>query len=292
MRIGYLGVGNMGQPMAGRLIDGGHELWVCDVRAEAMGPLLERQARPAASPKELADTCDTVVVSLPTLDVFRAAMNGPDGLLRGKALKTLVNTCTVGVPFTVEIEQACAPAGVTVIDAPISGGPAGARAATLAVMVAGDAAKIAELMPVFRLWGPTVVVAGEKPGAAQVMKLTNNIVFVAALIATSEAMTMATKAGIAPDAMLQILNNGTGRNFATTTMFPNAVIPGTFDFGATIDILMKDVDLAIEQGEALGVPMWVCQAARLVVKHGVFQGRARHDVSRIVQIIEDGTRTK
>jgi 3-hydroxyisobutyrate dehydrogenase-like beta-hydroxyacid dehydrogenase len=122
------------------------------------------------------------------------------------------------------------------------------------------------------------------------MKLTNNIVFVAALIATSEAMTMATKAGISPEAMLQILNNGTGRNFATTNMFPQAVLPGTFDFGATIDILMKDVDLAIEQGEALGVPMWVCQAARLVVKHGVFQGRGGHDVSRIVQIIEDGAR--
>jgi 3-hydroxyisobutyrate dehydrogenase-like beta-hydroxyacid dehydrogenase len=290
MRIGYLGVGNMGQPMAGKLLDAGHELWVYDVRAEAMRPLLERQARPATSAKELADACDTVVVSLPTLDVFRAALSGADGLLWGKALKTLVNTCTVGVGFTGEIEQACAAAGVIVIDAPISGGPAGARAGTLAVMVSGQPAKVAELMPVFRLWGPTVVVAGEKPGAAQVMKLTNNIVFVAALIATSEAMTMATKAGISPDAMLQILNNGTGRNFATTTMFPQAVLPGTFDFGATIDILMKDVDLAIEQGEALGVPRWVCQAARLVVKHGVFQGRAQHDVSRIVQIIEDGAR--
>jgi 3-hydroxyisobutyrate dehydrogenase-like beta-hydroxyacid dehydrogenase len=290
MRIGYLGVGNMGQPMAGKLLDGGHELWVYDVRAEAMRPLLDRQARPAASPKELADACDTVVVSLPTLEVFRAALSGADGLLWGKALKTLVNTCTVGVPFSTEIEQACAAAGVSVIDAPISGGPTGARAGTLAVMVAGQPAKIAELMPVFRLWGPTVVVAGEKPGAAQVMKLTNNIVFVAALIATSEAMTMATKAGISPEAMLQILNNGTGRNFATATMFPQAVLPGTFDFGATIDILMKDVDLAIEQGEALGVPMWVCQAARLVVKHGVYQGRAQHDVSRIVQIIEDGAR--
>ncbi|MBV8751290.1 MAG: NAD(P)-dependent oxidoreductase [Hyphomicrobiales bacterium] len=290
MRIGYLGVGNMGQPMAGKLLDAGHDLWIYDVRAEAMRPLLERQARPAASPKELADACDTVVVSLPTLDVFRAALSGADGLLWGKALKTLVNTCTVGVSFIAEIQQACAGASVTVIDAPISGGPAGARAGTLAVMVSGQPAKVAELMPVFRLWGPTVVVAGEKPGAAQVMKLTNNIVFVAALIATSEAMTMATKAGISPDAMLQILNNGTGRNFATTTMFPQAVLPGTFDFGATIDILMKDVDLAIEQGEALGVPMWVCQAARLVVKHGVFQGRAQHDVSRIVQIIEDGAR--
>ena len=290
MRIGYLGVGNMGQPMAGKLLDAGHELWVCDVREEAMRPLLERQARAAASPKALAEACDTVVVSLPTLEIFRAALRGPDGLLAGKTLKTLVNTCTVGVPFTGEIEQACAAAGVIVIDAPISGGPAGARAGTLAVMVAGDAAKVAELMPIFRLWGPTVVVAGEKPGAAQVMKLTNNIVFVAAMIATAEAMTMATKAGISAEAMLQILNNGTGRNFATTTMFPNAVLPGTFDFGATIDVLEKDVDLAIEQGEALGVPMWVCQAARLVVKHGVFQGRARHDVSRIVQIIEDGAR--
>jgi 3-hydroxyisobutyrate dehydrogenase-like beta-hydroxyacid dehydrogenase len=290
MRIGYLGVGNMGQPMAGKLLDGGHELWVYDVRAEAMRPLLERQARSAASPKELADACDTVVISLPTLEAFRAALSGADGLLWGKALKTLVNTCTVGVAFTDEIVEACAAARVTVIDAPISGGPAGARAGTLAVMVSGHAGKVAELTPVFRLWGPTVVVAGEKPGAAQVMKLTNNIVFVAALIATSEAMTMATRAGIPPEAMLQILNNGTGRNFATTTMFPQAVLPGTFDFGATIDILMKDVDLAIEQGEALGVPMWVCQAARLVVKHGVFQGRARHDVSRIVQIIEDGAR--
>jgi 3-hydroxyisobutyrate dehydrogenase-like beta-hydroxyacid dehydrogenase len=291
MRIGYLGVGNMGQPMAGKLLDAGHELWVHDVRAEAMRPLVERQARPAACAKELADACDTVVVSLPTLEVFRSALSGPDGLLWGKALKTVVNTCTVGVPFTAEIEQACAAAGAIVIDAPISGGPAGARAGTLAVMVSGQPARVAELMPILRLWGPTVVVAGEKPGAAQVMKLTNNIVFVAALIATSEAMTMATKAGISAEAMLQILNNGTGRNFATATLFPNAVIPGTFDFGATIDILMKDVDLAIEQGEALGVPMWVCQAARLVVKHGVFQGRARHDVSRIVQIIEDGARS-
>ena len=101
---------------------------------------------------------------------------------------------------------------------------------------------------------------------------------------------MSGKAGIPADAMLQILNNGTGRNFATMHLFPEAVLSGTFDFGATIEILMKDVDLAIAQGEELGVPMWVCQAVRLVLKHGVFQGRAQQDLSRIVQIIEDGTR--
>jgi 3-hydroxyisobutyrate dehydrogenase-like beta-hydroxyacid dehydrogenase len=256
-----------------------------------MRPLLERQARRAASPKALADACDTVVISLPTLEVFRQTLAGPDGLLAGHSLKTLINTCTVGGPFLAEVEQACAAKGVTVIDAPISGGVVGAKAGTLAVMVSGHPAKVAELTPLFRLWGPTVVVAGEKPGAAQIMKLTNNILFAVALVATSEAMTMATRGGIPPEAMLQVLNNGTGRNFMTMTLFPRTVIPGSFEFGATIDIIMKDVDLAIEQGEALGVPMWVCQAARLVIKHLAFQGHAQDDLSRVAQFIAQGAQS-
>jgi 2-hydroxy-3-oxopropionate reductase len=290
MRIGYLGVGNMGQPMAGKLLDAGHDLSIYDAREGAMRPLLERQARQAASPKELADTCDTVIVSLPTLEIFQSALSGPDGLLAGKAMKTLVNTCTVGGPFVRRVETECAATDVTVIDAPISGGVGGARAGTLAVMVSGNPAKVADLMPVFRLWGKTIVIAGHRPGAAQTMKLANNMLCAVALVATSEAMTMSSKAGIPADAMLQILNSGTGRNFATTHVFPEAVLPRTFNSGATIEIIMKDVDLAIAQGEELGVPMWVCQAVRLVLKHGVFQGRAQQDLSRIVQIVEDGAR--
>jgi 3-hydroxyisobutyrate dehydrogenase-like beta-hydroxyacid dehydrogenase len=290
MRIGYLGVGNMGQPMAGKLLDAGHELWIYDVRDDAMQPLLERQARRAASPRELAEACDRVVVSLPTLAVFRDALAGPDGLLAGGALKTLINTCTVGGPFIREIEVLCAAKGVTVVDAPISGGVAGAKAGTLAVMVSGASAEVAALTPIFEAWGKTIVIAGDKPGAAQAMKLTNNMLFAVAIVATSEAMTMSSKAGIPDAAMLQVLNNGTGRNFATMHLFPDAVVPRTFQFGAAIEILMKDIDLAIEQGEDLGVPMWVCQTVRLVLKHGVFQGRAQHDLSRVVQIVEDGAR--
>jgi 2-hydroxy-3-oxopropionate reductase len=289
MRIGYLGVGNMGQPMAGKLLDAGHEVWIHDVREDAMAPLLERQARRAASPKELADACETVVISLPTLSIFRQALTGADGLLAGAAIKTLVNTCTVGGAFSREVEAACAAKGVTLIDAPISGGVGGARAGTLTTMVAGDPARIDALSSIFELWGPTVVNAGSKPGAAQTMKLTNNILFAVSVVATSEAMTLASKGGISEEAMLHVLNNSTGRNFSTMVMFPNAVVPRTFDFGATLEILVKDVDLAIEQGEDLGVPMWVCQAARLVLKHGVFQGRSQQDLSRTVEIIENGT---
>src|SRR6478736_5022956 len=212
MRIGYLGVGKMGQPMAGKLLDAGHELFVHDISAEAMRPLLERQARQAASPKELADICETIIVSLPTLEIFQHALSG---LLAGKALKTLVNTCTVGRPFIAGVETACAAAGVTIIDAPISGGVAGAEAGTLAVMVSGQPAKVAELTRLFRLWGKTIVVAGDRPGVAQTMKLTNNMLFAVAFVATSEAMTMSGQAGIPPETRLQVLNNGTGRNFIT-----------------------------------------------------------------------------
>ncbi|WP_395708969.1 NAD(P)-dependent oxidoreductase [Reyranella sp.] len=291
MRIGYLGVGNMGQPMAGKLLDGGHEVWVFDVREEALKPLLERQARRADSPQALADACETVIVSLPTLAVFRKAVIG-SGMLSGKAIKTLVNTCTVGGAFSREIEAACSADGVVLIDAPISGGVGGAKAGTLTTMVAGDRATVEKLQPLFRLWGPTVVTAGDKPGAAQIMKLTNNVLFAVSLVATSEAMTLASKGGISPESMLHVLNNSTGRNFSTMALFPQAVIPRTFEFGATFEILMKDVDLAIEQGEDLGVPMWVCQAARLVLKHGVFQGRAQQDLSRTIEIIEDGARLR
>ncbi|MFV0296279.1 MAG: NAD(P)-dependent oxidoreductase [Hyphomicrobiaceae bacterium] len=289
MQLGFLGTGNMGQPMAGRLLDGGHQLTVFDVREAATQPLVARQARRAPSARSLGDTCDTVIVSLPSLSVFRDAVWGPDGLLTGSAVKVLVNTCTVGSPFIAEIQSACATKGITLIDAPISGGPPGAQAGTLATMVSGDRATIDKLMPLFRLWGPTVAIAGDRPGAAQTMKLTNNVIFATSFIATCEAMTMSGKAGIQPETMLEILNNATGRNFATMALFPKAIVPRTYDFGATVDILMKDMELAIQEGETLGVPMWVCQAARLVLKHGVFQGRGQQDSSRVGEIIEDGT---
>jgi 2-hydroxy-3-oxopropionate reductase len=288
MDAGFLGVGNMGQPMAGKLIDGGHRLTILDLNEAAMRPLLERQARRAASPKDLADQCETVVVSLPTLGAFRAVVFGEDGLLRGSALKILVNTCTVGVPFIREIEAAMAARGVTVVDSPISGGPVGARAGTLSVMVSGDPAAIEAVRPLLSLWGPTLTIAGDRPGAAQVLKLTNNILCAVAIAATSEAFVMGAKAGLDPEVMLTAINAGTGNNTATQTMFPRAVLNRGFDYGAAMHILMKDIDLAIEQGEELGVPMWVCQATRLLFKHAIFAGSADDDLTNIVRFVESG----
>ena len=192
MKLGFIGIGNMGLPMAEKFLDDGHELTVYDVRAESMQPLFERQARPAASPREMADQLETVFVSLPTLETLRDVCLGDDGLIQGSTIKTLVNTCTVGAPLVEEIAAAAEQRGITIVDCPISGGPPGARAGTLSVMVSGDPEAIQTLMPVISLWGP-VTSAGAKPGLAQVLKLTNNILSAVAFAATSEAYVMGAK---------------------------------------------------------------------------------------------------
>jgi 3-hydroxyisobutyrate dehydrogenase-like beta-hydroxyacid dehydrogenase len=288
VEVGYLGVGNMGQPMAHKLLDGGHGLTIYDINAAAMQPLLDRQARRATSPRDLADRCEIVFVSLPTLAAFRQVAFGADGLDKGSAMKLLVNTCTIGVPFVREIEQAMTARGVTVVDCPISGGPAGARAGTLSVMVSGDPAAVERVWPLISRWGSTLTIAGDKPGAAQVLKLTNNILFAVSLAATSEAFVMGAKGGLDPEVMVNAINAGSGRNGATLTVIPNAVLNRSFDYGAALHILMKDIDLAIAQGEELGVPMWVCQAARLVYKHAMFEGAADNDISTLIRHVERG----
>ena len=286
MDAGYLGIGNMGLPMANRLLDAGHTLTVYDIREAAMQPLLERQALRASSPKDLADRCEIVFVSLPTLAAFRAVAFGDNGLTQGKAMKLLVNTCTIGVPFVREIEAAMAAQGVTVVDCPISGGPPGARAGTLSVMVSGDPAAVERIRPMISQWGKTLTVAGDKPGAAQVLKLTNNILSAVALAATAEAFVMGAKGGLDPEVMVAAISAGSGRNSAVESKFPVSVLDRSFNYGAEMHILMKDIDLAIAQGEELGVPMWVCQAARLVFKHAMHQGAAKEDLTAIVKYIE------
>jgi 3-hydroxyisobutyrate dehydrogenase-like beta-hydroxyacid dehydrogenase len=288
MHAGYLGVGSMGQPMAGKILDAGHTLSIYDVSEANMKPLLDRQARRAATVKELGYTCETVFVSVPTLKILRDVVLGPGGLVEGSKLKLLVNTCTVGVPLVEEMAKACAARGITLLDCPISGGPAGARAGTLSIMMSGDPKAREAVRPLIAGWGKTLVVAGDKPGAAQVLKLTNNVLYAVSLVASCEAFVMGAKGGLSPQVMLDAINAGSGRSYSTQTTLPNYILPRTFDMGGALAILVKDVDLAIEQGDALGIPMWVCQAARLALKHALFEGRGNEDITRFVETIERG----
>jgi 2-hydroxy-3-oxopropionate reductase len=271
--------------MAIRLLDSVDELVVFDARPEAMATVIDRGAVAATSARDVADRTDVVFLSLPTKESFRTASTGPQGCIHGNRAKIIANTSTMGMPCVTQVAEALEQRGMRMVDCPISGGIIGATQGTLSVMVSGRPEAIDAIRPLLMRFG-TITVAGDAPGAAQVLKLTNNILSIVALVATSEAFVMGAKAGLDPEVMISAINVGTGRNSATVSKFPVSVLDRSFRFGSTIEILMKDADLAIEQGEALGVPMWVCQAARLVYKHAVFKGAARDDVTTIVQHIE------
>ena len=284
--IGYLGLGNMGQPMAHRLIDAGNNISVYDISEKVMEPLIERQASPANSPKDLADKSEIVICSLPSNQVIKEAVLGEDGLIHGKKMRVYVNACTTGSAFAKEISEALAEKGIATLEAPISGGPPGARAGTLSVMVSGPRNIYEELTPYFKAYGEKLVYCGEKPGLAQVLKLANNILFATSLAVTSEALAMGVKAGLDPDIMLEAIQAGTGRNAATDLVMPSSVLPRSFDFGATIEILLKDVNLALEEGENQGVPQFVCQQTRQMLLLAAHKGWRQKDLSEWSKLVE------
>jgi 2-hydroxy-3-oxopropionate reductase len=224
---------------------------------------------------------------LPTLPALREVVLGANGLVHGKAVKLVINTCTVGVPLVEELEKGLAAKGIDLVDCPISGGPPGARAGTLSVMVSGRPDLVDEVRPLISKWGP-VTVAGAKPGLAQVLKLTNNILSAVALAASCEAYVMGAKGGLDPEVMTEAINRGSGRNSATQDKIPRSILNRAFDYGAPMHILTKDVILAIEQADRLGVPMWVCQAAAAMFRHEMYAGHGDKDITEVIKTIERG----
>lgn len=284
--VGFVGCGNIGLPLATRLLAGGTALVVHDVRPDAVSALTDAGARAAASAKEVADACAVAFVSLPTVDALEDVTVGAKGLMHGCSIEVIVNTGTVGRAVTERLDQTLSAAGITLIDCPVSGGPTGAAAGTLSIMVSGNLMVIDMLRPLLSRWGTTITVAGERAGAAQVLKLSNNFLSAVCIAASAEVFVMGTKAGVDPEVLLAAINAGSGRNGATLDKFPRTVLTRTFAHGSALSITGKDLDLAAELGENIEVPMWVCEAARLLFKHAIYERGAAADVMTIVRHVE------
>ena len=281
--FGFVGVGRMGGPMAGRLLDAGHTLTVFDVNDAAVAPLVARGAAVAASPRALADAAPCVFASLPTPDIVRAVA---DGLAGGGRMKTFIDLSTTGPRVAAAVAALLGEKGIAVLDAPVSGGVAGARKGTLAVMAACPRSLYERFAPVLGTFGKVFHV-GERPGMGQVMKLANNLLAATAMAITSEAVVMGVKAGLDPRTMLEVINAGSGRNTATETKFPDAVVPRKFDFGFATGLMYKDVKLCLEEAEAQQVPMWVGSAVRQLWQYASGKLGPDADFTRIVECIED-----
>jgi 3-hydroxyisobutyrate dehydrogenase-like beta-hydroxyacid dehydrogenase len=255
-QVGMIGTGRMGGPMAERLLEAGHGLVVFDTNEAALRPLAARGATIAGSALDVANRAEIVLASLPTPDIVRRSIIGPDGAMNGTRIRRFIDLSSTGAVATTEIAAALAPRGIGFLDAPVSGGVAGARSGKLTVMVSGPRATYEELQSLLAVFG-RVLFVGVKPGLAQTLKLLNNLMSATAVAITSEAMAMGVKAGLDPTVMLDVLNTSSGRNSATQDKFPKHVLTRGFDFGFSAGLSFKDVRLCLEEAEALGVPMVV-----------------------------------
>jgi 3-hydroxyisobutyrate dehydrogenase-like beta-hydroxyacid dehydrogenase len=285
-RLGFIGIGNMGLPMAARLVDRGYRLTVFDIREDAPQPLVARGARLGKSPAEVASEAETVLVSLPTPEIAREVALGTNGIVKGSTVRTYVDLSTTGPKVAEQVADGLAEKAIGVLDAPVSGGVSGAKKGTLTVMASGPLSVFEDVKPLLKIIGKQVIHVGQRPGLAQMMKLVNNFLSATAMAASSEAFVLGTKAGLDPDVMLKVINTSTGRNTATEDKFPGAILPRTFDWGFNTDLMYKDVRLCMEEAEALGVPMWVGNAVRQLWAYAITQGGGPRDFTTIIQYIE------
>jgi len=285
MDIGFIGLGNMGQPMARRLIEAGHTLVIYDTRNDAVAPLVALGAKLASSPQDVADRVETVMASLPSLQISQKVALGEGGVIHGKRIKRLIDLSTTGSRVAAEIAAGLAKKNIVQIDSPVSGGVGGANKGTLAVMVSGPQADIDLVKDALSVFGKVFVI-GEKPGMAQTMKLANNFLSATAMAATSEAVAMGVKAGLDPKVMIDVINAGSGRSTASDGKFPQAVLPRTFNYGFATALMLKDVRLCTEEAKTLDTPNHVMSAVldQWELTNTEFGGDS--DFTSIVKMIE------
>jgi 3-hydroxyisobutyrate dehydrogenase-like beta-hydroxyacid dehydrogenase len=259
MDIGFIGLGKMGFPMARRLIEAGHQLVAYDTRRDVLDKMVALGAQPASSPKDIADRVETVMASLPSLQASLEVATGKGGVIEGQRIKRFVDLSTVGSHMAVKIHDLLAAKNIVQLDSPVSGGVGGAEKGTLAVMVSGPRADFETVKPALGIIGKTFFIS-EKPGSAQTMKLTNNLLSATAMVATCEAVTIGVKSGLDPHVMIDVINAGSGMNTASRDKFPRAILPRSFDFGFATGLMVKDVRLALEEAKSLGMSLEVAEA--------------------------------
>lgn len=255
--IGFIGLGNIGNPMSRRVLGAGYDLIAYDVQPEALDRLVQAGAQAASSPREVASRARKICLSLPISDIVEHVCLGPDGIVEGAAPETAIIDLTSGYPpQSARIGAALAERAVRYIDAGVSGGLPGAEAGTLGIMVGGDEAVYEACLPILQAIGQNIYHMGQS-GAGHMTKALNNFCAAANYMAACEAVTVATKAGLDPAKVVDAINVSSGRSFATDHRFPRFVLQGDFTHagGMAMELMTKDITSALATGKEVGVPM-------------------------------------
>jgi len=291
MKIGFIGIGQMGRHMSRRILEAGYELTVNDINEEAAAPLLKKGAEWADSPAAVARACRVVISSLPKPQDVEAVVYGKDGLMQGWRKGDIYIDMSTNSPTLIRRIAADAKAkGVSVLDAPVSGGVKGADAGTLAIMVGGEEAALEKARKVLETMGQRIFAVGG-PGNGNVVKLINNLISLICNSASAEGFALGVKAGIDPAMLLEIIKVSTGDNWCAR-QYPGTVFKGNFEPGFKVSLAYKDINLALELGKENGVPLPVGTAVKKDLENTIAAGYQDKGIDAVIMTRENATGVK
>jgi 2-hydroxy-3-oxopropionate reductase len=285
IRIGFIGLGVMGAPMARNLLAAGFPLVVHNRSRAPVEQLVAAGAEAADGPRAVAERSDFVITMLPDSDAVEAVVLGSDGVLAGASEgDLLIDMSTIHPSVSMAVAQAANQGGVGALDAPVSGGDVGARDGTLSIMVGGDSDDLERARPVLEVLGKTIVHVGDH-GAGQVVKACNQVVVAVTIQAVSEALVLGSKAGVAPDKILDVLGGGLAAN-RVMEMRRRNFLDHDFTPGFRIDLHHKDLGIALESAESYGVPLRAAGLVQEMFEALRAEGNGSDDHSGLLRLIE------
>ncbi len=287
IQLGFVGLGNMGGAMAANLLDAGFRLTAYDINRDALTKIAAKGARIGTDVREVAANSNVVMTSLPSPEILEEVVLGERGILAGAKEGTILITTDTILPETIrKISGEAAKRGVSVLDAPVSGGPHGARAATLTIMVGGEKNTFERCIPIFKVIGRETHHVGPS-GAGCITKLVNNLCSLANMVAACEGFVLGVKAGIDPKVLHQVISTGTGRSYALEHKIPKQIAKGNFEAGFSIRIASKDLSLITSLGRTNGVPLFITSAVDQLFKMARAKGLDEKDHVAVITVLEE-----
>ena len=288
MRVGFIGVGNIGIPMAERILGAGLPLVVHDIREEAAAPLVRLGASWAASPRAVAEQCEVVCTCLPGPKEMEEVVLGRQGLVLGIDDGSAYVDFTTNSPTTARmVHRALSEKGVSMLDAPVSGGMEGAQSGDLTVLVGGDEATLERCRPVLEAIGKTIIHVGDT-GAGCVAKITHNCAAFSAGLAMIEALTLGVKAGVDPSKLVEVFQKcALGSSFDLHRRLPETLFRGDFEPRFALKWTHKDMLLAADLARAYDVPMALVEACEREMSAAMSRGWGDMDGSIYLTVQEE-----
>ena len=284
-KIGFVGLGIMGRPMARNLMRAGHDLVVFNRSREKAEVMANEGAEAAGNLAEVAQQCSVVITMLPGPPEVKAVLAGDDGLLAGAREGTLlVDMSTSSPALARDLASAARRRGVGMLDAPVSGGDVGAEEGTLSIMVGGAEEDFERAKPLLGVMGETVVRVGEA-GAGQVTKACNQIVVALVMEAVSEALVLGSKGGVAPEKILEVLSGGLAAN-RVTEVKREKFLGGDFSPGGKVEFHHKDLGIALATGREHGVALPATALVDQMFAALKAKGRGAWDHSALITLLE------